>query len=1231
MASHSTRGNKQRTHKQIYKTASKDVNQNSLSVKNGIETLSTGEPLASRPILSKTGSSDIIGRNQKNTPAIARDSLQLYQKFISKEKPLNSILPVRTSGAPSLGSEHLRIALVHQMQKLHGNNAIQKIIQQHISEAKITNLEKIPLVIKSTTQKTNQINRLLSTFNHRLQLRQRAGLEPAISKTIRRSRRLTLRLQRRTHVNQSTRATHGNNPNIQRISLSDLNPLEAAKKLAEKAWGFIKNLGSSAWNTATDLGSKAWDTAKSAGSSAWGAIKNTGTSIWNTAKSLGTRAWDGAKNLGSRAWSAVKSAGSNAWNWAKGIGSKVWNGAKNLGSKAWNWAKDFGGRVWNGAKSMGSRLWSTAKSWGGEAWSAVKSGVSKAWKTIKAFGGKVWQTVKGLANKAWEGAKKWGGKAWDLAKKGWNLVSLDNLCKAVAWLVEKAYNLIAPYAKAAWEWVKKWGGKAWEAAKKLGSKLWETVKKWTNKIKELAKRALDKAINTVKNLARRAWDNAKKLGNKLINGAKRLGSKAWNWAKSMGSKAWNGAKNLANKVWNLAKTLGGKAIDAAKRLGTAAWEKAKALGSKLWESAKGAASKLLGIADKLTGGMASKIAGMAQRILDKAAGLLSWVFNKARDLANRALDTAKRWASKALETAKSWASKTWDTAKNLASKAWETAKSWAGKAWDTAKSWASKAWDTAKAWSSKAIETAKTWASKAWDTAKTWASKAWETAKSWAGKAWDTAKTWASKAWSAIKGVAGKVWSGVKWLGGKAWDFAKWMGGKALDFAKKIGLDKAWNWVKDKAGKAFKLAKDAISWIWKRIKPIVNTLKPIAEVIGKAALILNPTTLPFVGLWAGCKTLACLMPKLMGKGSTSQKATDIATDLTPVVSTVKDGCGCLTGQNMITGEEIGGGERAVRCTVAAIDIASYVGALFSEGGTAVAEQAGKGAIRAWLERLFKIGGKELTEAGEKEIAKQFAKLSEKELAEALAKMGEKELKELAEQATKAGEKDLAEKIEKELAKKLEKDTAEKLGEKVLAESPTAEGHTIQVKPGGVIEMCSPPPCPNIGLVYREVLDQNPELAKAFKEIQSRAQQAEKLIASGDENLIKQGEILAQEVAGDARRLQNKLAEIGVQKGGIRFRPEPDLLGKGRHGLEWGEAEALNRALRTGKPQGKFGSLADIQYAIDQAATLGPGKEGFFPLPAGSNSYVFLPDGNKIKATQIFVKVRANGSVHAYPL
>jgi phage-related protein len=879
------------------------------------------------------------------------------------------------------GKDAMQIALLLQMQQTHGNRAVQRILNRNAPAA---------------TALVDQANQSVRDSSGNAAVRS-TPLSPV------------------SNVPED-RALH-------RFSLSDLNPIAAAKKLAESAWGAIKSLGSSAWDTAKDLGSSAWNAAKDAGSAAWGGIQDAGSQIWGTVKNLGAEAWNTAENLGSRAWNFVRQSGSQAWSWAKQKGSQVWSAAKNLGGQAWNWAKNFGGNIWNSAKSLGSRLWGTAKSWGSRAWGTVKNGVGKAWDGIKALGGRAWQAVKGAANKAWQTAKDLGSKAWALAKSAVGKLSLEKICAAIGAFISKAYQTIAPYVEKAWADVKKLGAEAWDFAKKWGGKLWDNVKSWVGKIEDLAKSALSKAVAEVKNLAGRAWTTAKNLGNKLLDGAKRLGSKAWDFAKRMGTQAWDRAKTLAGKLWDSAKNLGAKAIDTAKRLGEAVWEKAKALGAGIYERAKDAAGKLLGLADKLTGGLASKVAGLAKGILDRATGLLSWVLGKARDLANRALETAKSWASKALETAKTWAGKLWDAAKNTASKAWDAAKTLAGKAWDKAKSWAGKAWDAAKTWGAKAISTAEAWAHKAWDTAKSWAGKAWDTAKSWAGKAWDATKSWAGKAWDTVKEYSGKVWSVAKSLGSQAWDYAKQIGAKAADVAKALGLDKAWNWVKEEGSKALTYVKEKAKALGARLAPILEKAKKVTEVIAKVAVIVNPATWPLAATWAACKAAGCAYRGLFTKGSTAQKATDITTDLTPVVSTVKDGCGCLTGENMITGEEIGGGERAVRCSVAAIDIASYVGAFFTEGGTAVGEQAAKGAIRAWLERLLKIGGKELAEKGEEAIIKQFAKMSEKELAEALSKMGEKELKELAEQASKNGEKDLEKKVQEKLAERAGKDAA----------------------------------------------------------------------------------------------------------------------------------------------------------------------------------------------------------------
>jgi hypothetical protein len=145
------------------------------------------------------------------------------------------------------------------------------------------------------------------------------------------------------------------------VTVQRWNPLDWAKKLAEKAIGAIRSLGASAWNTAKSLGSAAWNTAKSMGSAAWSTAKSAGSGLWNTAKSLGSAAWSTAKSLGSAAWSTAKSAGSSLWNKTKSAGSGLWNTAKAAGAKAWSGAKALGSQAWSGAKALGSKAWSGAK------------------------------------------------------------------------------------------------------------------------------------------------------------------------------------------------------------------------------------------------------------------------------------------------------------------------------------------------------------------------------------------------------------------------------------------------------------------------------------------------------------------------------------------------------------------------------------------------------------------------------------------------------------------------------------------------------------------------------------------------------------------------------------------------------------------------------------------------------------------------------------------------------
>jgi hypothetical protein len=179
----------------------------------------------------------------------------------------------------------------------------------------------------------------------------------------------------------------------------------------------------------------------------------------------------------------------------------------------------------------------------------------------------------------------------------------------------------------------------------------------------------------------------------------------------------------------------------------------------------------------------------------------------------------------------------------------------------------------------------------------------------------------------------------------------------------------------------------------------------------------------------------------------------------------------------------------------------------------------------------------------------------------------------------------------------------------------------------------------IQVVYKEALEQNPTLAEEFTKINNRAQTAKQnratAVANNDQKKLTEAEKLSRQVAADSARLEKKLVETGIVRNGVRYKPEPDLLGKNKHGLEW--EEGPRRLAKEKNPQGRFGSLADIQFAVDRAAELGVGREGFFDLPVGNSSFVYKYKDDVIggevitvPARRVFVKVRDNGMVHAYP-
>ncbi|MDZ8055684.1 MAG: DUF4157 domain-containing protein [Aulosira sp. ZfuVER01] len=180
--------------------------------------------------------------------------------------------------------------------------------------------------------------------------------------------------------------------------------------------------------------------------------------------------------------------------------------------------------------------------------------------------------------------------------------------------------------------------------------------------------------------------------------------------------------------------------------------------------------------------------------------------------------------------------------------------------------------------------------------------------------------------------------------------------------------------------------------------------------------------------------------------------------------------------------------------------------------------------------------------------------------------------------------------------------------------PTADGeHQLKVAEDGSIIRCSK--CQRMRDLYKEVLDQNPEFKEKLKQIETKENSLDPKVK---EKALK-----------EAAKLEKAIVEEGITKGSQHYFPEKNLTGSGKHGLDW--TEGPSRAIDTGNPQGKFGSLEDVHFAVEKGADLGAGSEGFFNLPDGHSSIVYMPDGSIVPANQIFVKVYPSGKIHAYPL
>ena len=97
----------------------------------------------------------------------------------------------------------------------------------------------------------------------------------------------------------------------------------------------------------------------------------------------------------------------------------------------------------------------------------------------------------------------------------------------------------------------------------------------------------------------------------------------------------------------------------------------------------------------------------------------------------------------------------------------------------------------------------------------------------------------------------------------------------------------------------------------------------------------------------------------------------------------------------------------------------------------------------------------------------------------------------------------------------------------------------------------------------------------------------------------------------------------------RLRPERKYLGSKKHGINWTEGAATAKSLR--KPQGQWGSIEDLNFAGDMAATLSARKAAYFELPSSHSSVVHNIDGTTSRATHIWIRNNGNGTFHGYPL
>jgi hypothetical protein len=171
--------------------------------------------------------------------------------------------------------------------------------------------------------------------------------------------------------------------------------------------------------------------------------------------------------------------------------------------------------------------------------------------------------------------------------------------------------------------------------------------------------------------------------------------------------------------------------------------------------------------------------------------------------------------------------------------------------------------------------------------------------------------------------------------------------------------------------------------------------------------------------------------------------------------------------------------------------------------------------------------------------------------------------------------------------------------------------------------------------YGEALASN--IASAFKEQnKTRVEKFKDALADAFNSVYSKIGNVYQTLRAVAGSYQGVPAGAVSGGGGPGYRPEASLRDKPTrtHGYNWKTADAVARANRNRRPQGRFGSKDDAEWAIDQATGLQVGERRLVEAPGWTENVIIHADGRMEQATHVFIEVQPNKSgqprIHAFP-